>query len=137
MKELKPLLSKAREALKNAYAPYSHYQVGAAVLTQSGKIFSGCNIENASYGLTICAERTALSNAISQGYCKFKAIAIVSNGSVPYPCGACLQVMAEFVPNLTLIISGKKTKPIVTKLKRLLPKAFNSHVRPDKKRTKY
>ncbi|MFH0888405.1 MAG: cytidine deaminase [Planctomycetota bacterium] len=125
MKEMKSLLLKARGALKNAYAPYSDYQVGVAVLTTSGKIFCGCNIENASYGLTICAERVALFNAISQGYRKFKALAIVANGSAPYPCGACLQVMAEFAPDLTLIISDTKTKPIIIKLKVLLPKAFN------------
>lgn len=126
MKEMKSLLLEARGALKNAYAPYSNYRVGAAVLTEGGKIFCGCNIENASYGLTICAERVALFNAISQGHRKFKAIAVVtSDGS--YPCGACLQVMAEFAPDLTLIISDTKTKPIVIKLKELLPKAFNLH----------
>jgi cytidine deaminase len=123
MKELKSLLSKARQAMKSAYAPYSHYQVGAAALTGSGKIFCGCNIENASYGLTICAERVALFNAISQGHRKFKALAVVtSNGS--YPCGACLQVMAELAPNLTLIISDNKTRPVIKKLKELLPRPF-------------
>ncbi|MFH1231253.1 MAG: cytidine deaminase [Planctomycetota bacterium] len=123
MKEMESLLLEARGTLKNAYAPYSHYRVGAAVLTTSGKIFCGCNIENASYGLTICAERVALFNAVANGYKKFKAIAVVTpDGS--YPCGACLQVMAEFAPDLTLIISDTKTKPIIIKLKDLLPKAF-------------
>jgi cytidine deaminase len=124
MKEFELLLSKARAAQKKAYAPYSHYQVGVAVLTQSGQIFSGCNIENASYGLTVCAERVALFNAISQGHRKFRALAIVANKSMPYPCGACLQVMAEFAPDLTLIISDNKSKTINIKLKELLPKAF-------------
>ena len=98
------LVEKAFSIAKNAYCPYSHYRVGAALLTASNDIFEGVNMENASYGLTICAERTAFSSAISAGHTQFKAIAIVSDCRLsstcptPFPCGACRQVMAEFCP---------------------------------------
>lgn len=95
------LLELAKEAAKNSYSKYSGFSVGAALLTEDGKVFKGCNIENGSYSLTICAERTAIFKAVSEGYKKFKAIAIVGSAdgdfSAPcYPCGACLQVMSEF-----------------------------------------
>ena len=103
MKEAKLLVQAAKEARKNAYAPYSKFKVGAALLTTDNKITLGGNIENASYGLTVCAERVAIFKAVSEGYKKFKALAVVTkDGS--YPCGACLQVMAEFAPGLTVII---------------------------------
>lgn len=88
----------ARSALKRAYCPYSKFHVGAALMTEDGIIFTGCNIENVSYGLTICAERVAIFNAISAGYNKFKAIAISSSlkKNPIYPCGACRQVFTEF-----------------------------------------
>lgn len=87
----------AKEAMQNAYAPYSNFKVGAAVLGESGKLYSGCNVENASYGLTVCAERTAILKAISEGEKKIRAIAIAcSSGKPAFPCGACRQVMAEF-----------------------------------------
>ena len=92
--ELYALAKKVRE---NAYAPYSGFKVGAALFSESGKIYVGCNVENASYGLTICAERAAIYNAISKGERAFKAIVICSDETNPVPpCGACLQVMAEF-----------------------------------------
>jgi cytidine deaminase len=123
MKESKLLVQAAKEAQKNAYAPYSKFKVGAALLTTDNKITLGCNIENASYGLTVCAERVAIFKAVSEGYKKFKAIAVVtSDGS--YPCGACLQVMAEFAPNLTVIISNGKGKTKTLKLKQLLTSPF-------------
>lgn len=92
------LLRAAVTAGSKAYAPYSHFQVGAAVLTVDGRIFTGCNVENASYGLTNCAERTAIFKAVSEGYKQFSAIAITCADPdvYPYPCGACRQVMAEF-----------------------------------------
>ncbi|MBI5779309.1 MAG: cytidine deaminase [Planctomycetes bacterium] len=136
MKELKLLVQTAKQARKNAYAPFSKFRVGAALLTTDNKITLGCNIENASYGLTVCAERVAIFKAVSEGYRKFKAIAIVAqhqtgrptdrqtNRPITYPCGACLQVMAEFAPNLTVIISNGKNKTKIVKLKELLPKAF-------------
>jgi len=123
MKESKLLVQAAKEAQKNAYAPFSKFKVGAALLTTNNKITLGCNIENASYGLTVCAERVAIFKAVSEGYKKFQAIAVVtSDGS--YPCGACLQVMAEFAPNLTIIASDGKKKTRIIKFKELMPKAF-------------
>ena len=98
--EGKKLIELAKEARKKAYSPYSHYSVGAALLTKSGKVFTGCNIENATFSPTICAERTAFAKAISEGEREFEAIAIVGgeqdDGSVCYPCGVCRQLMSEF-----------------------------------------
>ncbi len=93
------LFDAARQAAKSAYAPYSQFKVGAAILTCSGKIILGCNVENSSFGLTICAERTAVFQAIVQNEKDWKAIAIVSPSGVT-PCGACRQVLAEFAPQL-------------------------------------
>ncbi len=90
------MLGAAREIIKNSYAPYSRIRIASVVLSESGEIAAGVNVENASYGLTVCAERTALFKAISQGEQKFKAILVYSEDTDPIPCGACLQVMAEF-----------------------------------------
>lgn len=91
------LLEKAAEAAENAYAPYSNFKVGAALLCADGTVFTGCNVENASYGLTNCAERTALFSAIAAGHRDFVAMAVVADGeSMPFPCGACRQVLSEF-----------------------------------------
>ena len=108
-----------------AYNPYSHYGVGACAVTKGGKIYKGCNIENASYGLTICAERVAIFNAVSNGEREFKEIYIATKDG-GYPCGACRQVMAEFCKDDLMIYlinttSGEITK---TRLGDLLPKAF-------------
>jgi len=105
------LLEAARAAMKNAYAPYSHFRVGAALVTNSGDIFSGCNVENASYGMTNCAERTAIFSAIAQVGPKMeiRAIAIVNDHDAPCsPCGACRQVIYEFGPKATVVFLGKK-----------------------------
>jgi cytidine deaminase len=89
----------SRSMLRHSYSPYSKFKVGAALSTFTGKVFAGCNIENISYGLSICAERVALFKAVSEGHTKFHAIAISSSGSKPiFPCGACLQFLAEFSP---------------------------------------
>lgn len=92
------LIDKAKEAMFNAYSPYSKFQVGAAILTEDGRIFTGCNIENSSYGATICAERTAAVKAVSEGAIHFKAIAIVcSSKEFAFPCGICRQFVGEFM----------------------------------------
>ncbi len=106
----KQLLEAARGAVKQAYAPYSKFRVGAAVLTENGSIFSGCNVENASYGLTICAERNAIFSAVAaEGGDKMKvrAVAVLTEHNVPCsPCGACRQVIFEFGPDATVLFQG-------------------------------
>jgi cytidine deaminase len=125
------LIQAALQARKRAYAPYSHYQVGAALLTCDGKIYQGCNIENASYGATNCAERTAVFKAISEGYRKFAAIAVCggAEGHPPvdyaYPCGICRQVMLEFAEDDFVILVAKDTSDYKEyTLKELLPAGF-------------
>jgi len=127
------LISEALEARKMAYAPYSHYMVGAALLTAEGRIIRGCNIENASYGATNCAERTAFFKAVSEGFCDFTAIAIVGGKQsenqltdYAYPCGICRQVMREFTnPKEFRIIVAKNTEEYnVHTLEELLPNSF-------------
>ena len=92
------LISAAKSAMKNAYAPYSNFKVGAAVLGKSGTVYSGCNVENASYGLSVCAERTVAFNAVCAGEREIMAVAIAVSGDMAFPCGACRQVLAEFAP---------------------------------------
>ena len=102
------LLTRAREAMENAYAPYSNFKVGAALLCASGRVYTGCNVENASYGATNCAERTAIFKAVSEGEREFLAIAIASSShKATPPCGICRQVMTEFNPELRLILEGE------------------------------
>jgi len=94
------LIDASKAAMENAYAPYSNFKVGAAVLGASGRVYSGCNVENVSYGLSVCAERTAIFKAVSEGEREIRAIAISSSsGKAAFPCGACRQVMAEFAPS--------------------------------------
>lgn len=126
MLNYKLLLEKAYEGRANAYAPYSNFKVGAAVLMENGKIYTGCNIENASYGATNCAERTAIFKAISEGNRKIRAIAIVgADDEYTYPCGICRQVIAEFADENTEIILGKKSLEYTVKtLAEILPGAF-------------
>ncbi len=104
----KVLIDAAIEARKHSYSPYSRFAVGAALLTESGEIFQGCNVENVSFGLTICAERTATTSAILNGHRRFLALAIVADSMVPIvPCGACRQFLAEFSPEKTVYSRGK------------------------------
>lgn len=119
----KKLLKIAKNVLKNSYSPYSKFKVCAVLLTEEGRIFTGVNIENLSYGLTICAERVAIFKAVSEGYKDFKAILIYGDKNPCYPCGACLQVMAEFKRDIEIIlVEGEKI--IRKKLKDLYPFQF-------------
>lgn len=123
--EIQKLMDCAIKARENAYSPYSHFAVGAALLCEDGTLFEGCNIENASYGLTNCAERTAIFKAVSEGHTKFKALAVVADTEGPcVPCGACRQVMAEF--KIPLIIMGNLMGNIkIVTIEELLPFSFS------------
>lgn len=113
----------ALKVRKNAYAPYSGFQVGAALETDGDKVFEGCNVENLSYGLTICAERSAVFSAIASGYRKFKKIVIVADSVEPVtPCGACRQVLAEFSDNMEVISINLDGKRFHSQLSELLPR---------------
>lgn len=119
------LVEKAIAARKNAYASYSHFAVGAAILGESAKIYTGCNVENSSFGLTVCAERAALFHGIAQGEKSFKAIALVTDTENPVPpCGACRQVLAEFNPAITVIMATVRGKRNIQSLRELLPMPF-------------
>ena len=115
----------ARKAARNAYAPFSGFRVGAAILTTTGEIFTGVNVENSSYGATICAERVACAKAISEGFRNFEAIAVATYAGVQaVPCGMCRQFLFEFAPNLKVIIGRDEENIEVTSLDELLPKGF-------------
>jgi cytidine deaminase len=119
------LIKKAMDARKNAYAPYSKFSVGAALLEKEGSIYQGCNIENSTYGLTVCAESVALFKAVSEGKRALKAIAIVADTPEPvFPCGACRQILAEFNPDITIIMTNLVNKKRIMRLSELLPKPF-------------
>ena len=124
-KEYRDLAKAARDIKRYAFSPFSKFKVGAAILTEDGKIFSGCNIENSSYGLTICAERVAIFNAVSSGALKFTAIAIVSDDpDFTPPCGACRQVLLELAGNIDFVMMDSKNRYKIMKLTSLLPFAF-------------
>jgi cytidine deaminase len=120
----KELFRMAVEASENAYAPFSNFHVGAALLTEDGKVFTGVNIENSSYGATICAERTAMVKAISEGARDFQSIAIAGNGGTSWPCGICRQFMYEFCPDIRVISGENEDELKVYTLKELLPEGF-------------
>jgi cytidine deaminase len=123
--EATTLVELAREARRLAYAPYSKFLVGAALLSRDGRIFTGCNVENASYGGTICAERTALVKAVSEGCREFTAIAVVSARRPPVtPCGICRQVLAEFARDMAVHVAGAKGPHATLRLASLLPHSF-------------
>lgn len=120
------LVNQAREIREKAYAPYSKFKVGAALRTKSGKVFSGVNVENISYGLTICAERSAAVSAITAGETEWEAIAVVADTSLPTtPCGACRQFLAEFNINLPVTVANLEKIHFTTMLNQLLPSAFD------------
>lgn len=127
MKDVDPqiLLEKAREARERAYAPYSGYRVGAALLGRSGRIYTGCNVENAVYPLTTCAERVAVVKAVSEGEREFVALAVVTrNGGMP--CGACRQTLREFGEDLVILIGDTQGRYRETTLHQLLPDSFSA-----------
>ena len=118
------LYKKAQEAAQSAYAPYSHFRVGAALLGEDNRIYTGCNVENSSFGLTICAERTAITKAVSEGCRSFTALAISTPDSVnPVgPCGACRQVLSEFMPaQAPVFFGGSSSDKVNTTIGELLP----------------
>ncbi|GKT23751.1 Cytidine deaminase, homotetrameric like protein [Aduncisulcus paluster] len=123
----KSLLDKALAASKKAYCPYSHFSVGACVETETGDIFEGCNVENASYGLSNCAERTAIFSAVSHGMKKIKTIAVIADTKGPVsPCGACRQVISEFADeSTTIILANTRGDVAVMSVKDLLPYGFS------------
>jgi cytidine deaminase len=124
--QIKQLIKKANEALKFSYSPYSNYPVGAAILTKNGQVFTGTNIENATYPAGICAERAAVATAVSVGVHEFEAIAIVSKdeNNHPYPCGICRQTLHEFSPNMKVIIAKSENDYEEYCLSELLPHSF-------------
>ena len=123
------LIARARDVMEQAYAPYSGFRVGAALLGEDGSVHTGCNVENASYGLTVCAERAAVANAVAGGVRRFRAVAIATSGSnaVP-PCGACRQVLAEFSPRMTILSEGGGERRQWT-LDQLIPEPFEPRSR--------
>jgi len=119
------LIRLATEVREQAYVPYSKFKVGAALLGTDGRAFSGANVENASYGLTICAERAALVKAVSEGARSFTTIAVVTDLADPAsPCGACRQVLSEFAPDLRVIMANTEGMVVATTIAELLPMAF-------------
>ncbi|MEW6244298.1 MAG: cytidine deaminase [Bacillota bacterium] len=119
------LIALALLAKRNAYSPYSGFRVGAALLCADGRVFTGCNVENASFSVTTCAERVALFSAVAQGARKFSAIAVVTDSEQPvFPCGVCRQALAEFSPDMNVIAAGLKEVQTVV-LGQLLPHAFS------------
>jgi len=121
------LISAARQARENAHAPYSNFRVGAALRATSGKIFGGCNVENATYGLTVCAERIAIFKAISEGERGFDAISVVTDtDALTPPCGACRQLIWEFCGDIPVIMANLKGRVEIMQMQNLFPRPFDS-----------
>ena len=127
------LISRAHQAQKNAYAPFSLFKVGAALLTENGQIYSGCNVENSTYGATNCAERTAAFTAVCDGARNFQKIVVVTDSEEPLmPCGICRNVLFEFSPNMEIIAVGASGKTERAQLSTLLPKGFRLEKKQEK-----
>jgi cytidine deaminase len=125
----KDLVARALQVRKRAHAPYSGFQVGAALLAEDGRIFEGCNLENASYGATVCAERNAVAQAVSSGQTKFRQIAIATAPSPPSPpCGMCLQVLVEFCDDLSILLANPRGEVERTRLSKLIPRPFSGRI---------
>jgi len=121
------LVAAALEVRKNAHAPFSKFQVGAALEDETGRVHTGCNVENATYGLTLCAERVAVFKAISEGARKFRRIAVVADTDIlTPPCGACRQILWEFCGNIDIILANPRGKTETLHLKDLCPRAFDA-----------
>lgn len=122
--EIEQLIQQATEARSRAYAPYSKFAVGAALLGKSGRVYLGCNVENLSFGLTICAERNAVAAAVAAGEKEFTSIAVVADSKTPVsPCGACRQVLAEFCPDLDVCSVNLEGERFTARLGELLPRS--------------
>lgn len=127
MSQYDALIAAAAKARENAHAKFSNFKVGAALRTPSGKIYLGCNIENATYGLTLCAERVAIFKAVSEGERKFDAIAVVADtDTLTSPCGACRQIIWEFCGDIPVVLSNLQGKTEATRMSQLFPKPFDS-----------
>jgi cytidine deaminase len=125
--EYEPLIAAAKHARDNAHAKFSNFKVGAALRASSGKIYGGCNVENATYGLTVCAERVAIFKAISEGERKFDAIAVVTDtDTLTPPCGACRQLIWEFCGDVPVVLSNLKGATETIAMRALFPKPFDS-----------
>jgi cytidine deaminase len=125
--ETETLISAARQARENAHAPYSNFRVGAALRATSGRIFGGCNIENASYGLTVCAERVAIFKAMSEGERNFSALAVVTDADeLTPPCGACRQLIWEFCGDIPVTLSNLAGKTETVQMRDIFPKPFDA-----------
>jgi cytidine deaminase len=125
------LIANATHSREQAYAPYSKFKVGAALLGKTGRVYTGCNVENAAYGPSMCAERTAVFKAVSEGEREFEVIAVVTENGVP-PCGTCRQVMMEFAPDMSVIIADTEGNTRLTTVRDLLPDSFTPDQLPQK-----
>ena len=127
MSEFDPVIAVAKQARENAHAKFSNFKVGAGLRAASGKIYGGCNVENATYGLTVCAERVAIFKAISEGERKFDAIAVVTDtGALTPPCGACRQLIWEFCGDVPVVMSNLAGKVEIIRMRDLFPKPFDA-----------
>lgn len=126
-KKEQELVEAAREVRESAYAPYSKFKVGAAIRTKTGKIYTGCNVESASYGLTVCAERVAVWKAVSEGETEFTEIAVVADTpELTPPCGACRQIIWEFCRDIPVIFANLEGDSEIVQMNELLPRAFDT-----------
>lgn len=121
------LIGRAVDARSKAYAPYSNFKVGAALVAENGEVFTGCNVESASYGLTVCAERVAIWKAVSEGVTKFTEIAVVADTEeLTPPCGVCRQIIWEFCGDIPVVLANLKGQSETVQMRELLPRAFDT-----------